>query len=102
MMVYGGEEHRGLYRRADVAELHDSALETELLAELHSDQRRRVSSLSDRYEGDHKATVRVFEGRVVLHLPRDDRSGTVVFLDPAAARNGIEFVDDVRGDRYGS
>jgi hypothetical protein len=39
---------------------------------------------------------------VVVHLPRDADSGTVVVLDPAAARNLIDFVIDLRTDLYDS
>lgn len=100
VVVYDDEEHCDLYRRADIEELHHTELEAELLAEVRADKKRRKSPLSDRYEGEHKATVRVFESRVVLHLPRGGSSGTIVLLDPAAARNLVEFVDDVRGDLY--
>lgn len=100
VIVYDGDSHRDLYRREDVSDLHDSKLETEVLEEIRADRQRRESTLADRYEGDHRATVRVFEARVLLHLPRDDKSGTVVVLDLAAARNLVTFVDDIRGDIY--
>ncbi|SFP07738.1 MULTISPECIES: hypothetical protein [Halolamina] len=98
VIVYDGESHRDLYRREDVGDLHGSELETEVLEEIRAGRQRRESTLADRYEG---ATVRVFEARVSFHFPRDDGSGTVVVLDPAAARNLVTFVDDVRGDIYG-
>lgn len=101
VVIYDGDDHRDLYRRADVSELHGSELEAEVLEEIRADRQRRESTLADRYEGDHRATVRVFDARVLLHLPRDDESGTVVVLDPAAARNLVTFVEDIRGDIYG-
>lgn len=102
VVIYDGDDHRDLYRRGDVRELHGSELEAEVLEEIRADRQRRRSTLAERYEGDHQATVRVFEARVLLHLPRDDESGTIVVLDPAAARNLVTFVNDIRGDIYGN
>jgi hypothetical protein len=101
VVVYDGDDHRDLYRRADVSQLHGSDLETEVLEEIRTDRRRRESDAASVYEGDLRATVRVFDARVVVHLPRDEDAGTVVVLDPAVARNLTEFVADVRADLYG-
>jgi hypothetical protein len=100
VVVYRGADHRDLYRREDVVELHDSALEAEVLADVRSDRQRRESDAADRFEGDLQATVRVFDERVLVHLPRDDTSGTVVLLDLSAASNLVDFLADVRGDIY--
>lgn len=37
---------------------------------------------------------------MIVHLPRDADSGTVVALDPATARNLTDFVADTRADLY--
>jgi len=97
VMIYDGDEHRDLYRRDDVAERHGSELEGELLRDVRSDQRSEEGTDS---EEPLRATVRVFTSRVIVHLPRDSDSGTVVVLDPAAARNLTDFVADVRADLY--
>jgi hypothetical protein len=100
VVVYRGDDHRDLYRREDVAELHGSTLEAEVLADIRSDRRRRETDLADQYEGSLRATVRVFGERVILNLPRDDDSGTVVVLDVSAASDLAAFVADLRGDIY--
>lgn len=100
VVVYDGDEHRDRYRRQDLQELHGSDLEAELLAEIRADERRRESDAAERYEGSLRATVRVFDQRVIVHLPRDSRSGTVVLFDPVVARDLGEFVDDLRADIY--
>jgi hypothetical protein len=100
VVVYRGDEHRDLYRREDVAELHGSSLETEVLEGVRSDNRSRKRDAADRYEGQLRATVRVFDERVLVHLPRDETSGTVVDLDPSAASNLVDFVADIRDDVY--
>lgn len=100
VVVYDGDRHRDLYRREDLSDLHGSELEREVLEDIRSDRQRWNGAGSDQYEGEHRATVRVFDARVVLHLPRDDESGTVIVLDPAAARNLATFVDDIRQDIY--
>jgi len=100
VIVYDGEDHSDLYRRKDVAELHGSDLEAEVLAELRTDERRRTSDHADEHEGQLRAVVRLFDERVIVHLPRNDRTGTVVVLDPVVARNLAEFVADVRRDLY--
>jgi len=101
VLIYEGGEHRDLYRRADVAERHGSELEREVLREVRSEQRHQESPEPDPADEPLRATVRVFDSRVVVHLPRDPDSGTVVVLDPAAARNLTDFVADVRADLYG-
>jgi hypothetical protein len=100
IVVYRGDDHRDLYRREDVADLHDSALESAVLADIRSDRRRHESEATDHYEGSLRATVRVFDRRVIVDLPRSDESGAVVVLDVTAASNLAEFVADIRGDIY--
>jgi len=97
VLIYDGDEHRDLYRREDAAERHGSELEREVLREVQSDQ-HRAGEIAP--EEPLRATVRVFPSRVIVHLPRDPDSGTVVVLDPAAARNLTDFVADVRADLY--
>jgi hypothetical protein len=101
VVVYRDDEHRDLYRREDVVELHGSALEAEVLADIRADHLRRESDAAADYEGELRATVRVFDERVLLTLPRDEQSGTVVILDLEAASDLVEFVADIRGDIYG-
>jgi hypothetical protein len=100
VIVYDGEDHRDLYRRKDDVELHGSDLETEVLAEIRTDGRQRTSDHADEHEGRLRAVVRLFDERVIVHLPRTDRAGTVVVLDPVVARDLAEFVADVRRDLY--
>ncbi|MDH5020326.1 hypothetical protein [Halobacterium rubrum] len=100
VVVYLGDDHRDLYRREDVVELHGSELDAEVLADIRSDKRRRESEAAKAYEGSLRATVRVFDYRVVLNLPRDDESGTVVVLDVSAASDLADFVTDIRADIY--
>lgn len=101
VVIYRGDEHRDLYHRDDVAELHGSDLETTVLREVRSDHRETNQS-TDSDEESLRATVRVSDSRVIVHLPRDADSGTVVVLDPAAARNLTDFVTDLRTDLYDS
>ncbi|WP_075938379.1 DUF7522 family protein [Halosegnis longus] len=100
VIIYDGDDHRDLYRRDDVAELHGSDLEAELLADIRTDQGRRESPAATAREGELTATVRLFKKRVIVHLPRDDASGTVVLLDTVAAGRLATFVEDIRGDIY--
>jgi hypothetical protein len=100
VIVYDGETHRDLYRRSDVTTLHGSELEAEVLAEIRADGHRRTSDAAAEYEGELRATVRVFDERITVHLPRDQRTGTLVLLDPIVARNLTRFVTDVRRDLY--
>lgn len=100
VLIHDGDEHRDLYRRDDVAALHGSDLEREVLREVRSDQNRADGAGGDDPGEPLRATVRVFDSRVIVHLPRDADSGTVVVLDPAAARNLTDFVADVRADLY--
>lgn len=102
VIIYEEDHHRDLYRRDDIADLHDSALEREVLDVIRDDDRRRFTETSTSIEGAHRATVDVFENRVLLHLPRDESSGTLVVLDTTAARNLYEFVEDLRASIYGS
>ncbi|WP_181685409.1 hypothetical protein [Halorhabdus sp. FL145] len=101
IVVYDETRHRDVYRREDVDALHDSALEAEVLADIRADRRRRESPAASEYEGEHRASAHVFDERVILHLPRDMDSGTILILDTAAARNLSEFVADIRDDIYG-
>mgnify|MGYP006274468151 CR=1 len=100
VIVYRGDDHRDLYRREDLDELHGSRLEAEVLADIRSDRQQRETEAADQYEGSLRATVRVFDERVLLNLPRDDDSGTVVVLDVSAASDLADFVADIRGDIY--
>lgn len=100
VVVYEPEDHRDLYRRDDVADLHDSDLERAVLEDARADRVDRENPLADRYEGSHRATVHLFDRRVVLHLPRDRDSGTIVLLDLPAARDLATFVADIRSDLY--
>jgi len=100
IVIYDETRHRDVYRREDVDNLHDSALEAEVLADVRADRRRRESPDAGEYEGQHRASAHVFDERVILHLPRDADSGTILILDTAAARDLAEFVADIRGDIY--
>jgi len=100
VFIYRGDDHRDLYRRDDVAELHGSDLEAVVLREVQSDHREGDDYSADRDEESLRATVRVSASRVTVHLPRDADSGTVVVLDPSAARNLTDFVADLRADLY--
>lgn len=101
VVVYDGDKHRDLYRHEDLRDLHGSELEREVLSEVRADEHRRTTEAADEYEGDLRATVRVFDERVIVHLPRDDETGTVVVMDPVVARDLADFVADVRGALYG-
>jgi hypothetical protein len=101
VVVYDADGHRDLYRREDVAELHGSGLEAAVVEDVRADRRARGGRLAEHHEGVHRATTHVFDERVVVHLPRDDRSGTVVVLDASAASDLAAFVGDLRGDLYG-
>jgi len=101
VIVYDAEGHRDLYRHDDLRDLHGSDLEAEVVSEVRSDERRRETAAAAEYEGELRASVRVFDRRVIVHLPRDAETGTVVVLDPVVARNLAEFVSDVRADLYG-
>lgn len=96
VFVYRGDDHRDLYRRDDVATLHSSELEAAVLRAVRSDAADDAASFAE----PPRATVRVFDARVIVHLPRDRDSGTVVALAPAAARNLTDFVADIRADLY--
>lgn len=100
VIVYDENRHRDLFRREDGHSLHDSSLERAVLEDIRADSPIRESADGGGREGRHLATVRLFEGRVLLHLPRDDTSGTLVMLDRAAASNLDEFVRDIRNDIY--
>jgi len=100
VFVYRGDDHRDLYRREDVAALHGSTLEATVIREARSELRRDDDPPADGTGESPRATVRVFDARVIVHLPRDADSGAVVVLDPAAARNLTDFVTDVRADLY--
>jgi len=99
VFIHRGDEHRDLYRREDVAELHASDLEAMVLREVQSDLREDGQSPDSDAES-LRATVRVYDSRVIVYLPRDADSGTVVMLDPTAARNLTDFVADLRADLY--
>lgn len=99
VFIYHGDDHRDLYRREDVAELHGSALEAVVLREVRSDHRAEDQPPDSNWESV-RATVRVFDSYVIVHLPRDADSGTVVVLDATAARNLTDFVSDLRADLY--
>lgn len=101
VVVYDADGHRDLYRRDDVADLHGSGLEAAVVEDVRADRRARGGRLAEHHEGVHRATTYVFDERVVVHLPRDDRSGTVLVLDVAAAADLASFVADLRADLYG-
>jgi len=49
--------------------------------------------------GDREVAAAV-RTTVLMHLPRDGDSGTVVAFDPGVARRLGEFVADIRADLY--
>ena len=100
IVVYDETRHRDIYRREDVDDLHDSDLEADVLADIRADRRRRESPDANEYEGEHRASAHVFEERVILYLPRDADSGTILILDTPAARDLTDFVADMRSDIY--
>lgn len=102
VVIYRGDDHRDLYRRDDVADLHESGVEATILREVRSDHGEGDTDPADGDGEPLRATVRVFPSRVIVHLPRDADSGTVVVLDPTAARNLTDFVADLRADLYDS
>lgn len=100
VLIYGADDHRDLYRRADVAPLHESPLEDIVLEWVRSEPRRAAEESAAEQQGELRATVRLFEHRVVLHLPRDAESGTILVLDVPAAQQLATFVSDLRADLY--
>lgn len=100
VLIYDGDDHRDLYRREDVTEYHGSELERTVLRGFRSDGDRGEGTEPGGTGERPQATVRVFASRVILHLPWDAEAGTVVVLDPSAARNLTDFVADVRADLY--
>lgn len=100
IIVYDETRHSDVYRRDDIDVLHDSDLETEVLNDVRKDRRLRESPEASVYEGAHRASAHVFDERVILHLPRDEETGTILILDTTAARNLAEFVADIRSDIY--
>ena len=87
LVIYDGDARRDLYRRPDL-----QGADPEL------DIRRGAQPAAT--GPDHRATVRVSDSRVVVQLPRDESSGTVLVLDPSAARNLVDFVADAREAIY--
>lgn len=102
VFVYRGDDHRDRYRREDVRALHGSSMEATVIRAARSELRGDDDSPADDTGDSLRATVRVFDTRVIVHLPRDADSGAVVVLDPAAARNLTDFVTDARTDLYGA
>ncbi|WP_135665683.1 hypothetical protein [Halorhabdus rudnickae] len=100
IVVYDETRHRDIYRREDIDALHDSDLEKEVLEDVRADRRQRESAEASKHEGEHRASAHVFDERVILHLPRDGETGTILILDTTAARNLTEFVADIRSDIY--
>jgi hypothetical protein len=101
VVVYNAGQHRDLYRRADVADLHGSDLEATIVDEFRAEPRSERGANALGHQGELRATVRLYDGRAVLHLPRDEESGTLVVLDTAAAADLAGFVADLRADLYG-
>lgn len=100
--VYGPETYRELYVREDVRAAHEAYDTHERMAErFRAEASERDEEEWAFMDGTLGATVRVFTEAVVLHLPRDERHGTVVSLDPAAAGALVDFVAECRADLYG-
>lgn len=102
VLLYDADDHRDLYRREDVAALHDSPLEHAVIDTFRTEPGTEQAAEGFGVQGDLQASVRLFEKRAVLHLPRDETSGTIVVLDSTAAANLAEFVADLRADLYGA
>lgn len=101
VIIYDEDAHRDLYRRKDVESLHGSPLEETVLEWFRSEARGSTSAKPAVPDGQLRASVRLLEHRVVLHLPRDPESGTIIVLDVPAAQQLASFVADLRADLYG-
>lgn len=100
VIIYDGDRHRDLYRREDLADLHDSELEDHVLDTFRVEPANDQPAQAFGVQGDLRAIVRLFDSRAILHLPRDDDSGTIVALDVNAAADLASFVADLRADLY--
>ncbi|MFB6161099.1 MAG: hypothetical protein ABEJ61_07980 [Haloferacaceae archaeon] len=89
---YDAEGFEVLHARDDVGTRYEPVEVADAI------ERHRASETVDRRHesvlraGAHGATLRVYEEAVVVHLPRTDRYGAVVSLDPGAAANCLSFV----------
>lgn len=99
-LIYDAENHRDLYRRDDIVALHDAALEAAVLDWFRSEPRPDSEAPAVEQQDDVRATVRLFERRVVLHLSWDAESGTIIVPDIPAAPQHSAFVADLRADLY--
>lgn len=91
-----GSDWRIEYIRDDVREGYGDASIDDIADDLVLDvlASPRQESL---YElGDLHATVRLFENGVVVHVPTDDRSGSLVSLDAGGDYTGRDIVGVVR------
>lgn len=101
VLIYDGDEHRDLYRRDDVADLHDTELEQAVIERFRAEPPTDQSEPAFGVQGHLQASVELFTRRAILHLPRDDTSGTILVLDIDAAAALATFVEDLRADLYG-
>ncbi|MFC3477643.1 DUF7522 family protein [Halobacterium litoreum] len=98
---YHEDDYRFLYEREDAGWGPSETADVERFvdqfrhAELDEVERTHLLNV-----GNHHATVRLYDGAVVIHFPQGEGVGTLVSLDPEAASDLATFVSSCLGHLY--
>lgn len=85
------------YVREDVQAQHSTDEIEEVVEDLRWQAFKKEQAESQYDIGELECSIRVFDQGLVMNFPERDRAaGTVVTLDPEAARQLVGFVEDVQ------
>ncbi|PSQ58088.1 hypothetical protein BRD18_06525 [Halobacteriales archaeon SW_7_71_33] len=90
---YDGEEYELLYLRDDLQSQYTPAEIGAIAEELRREHEGLTASETSYRLGELNCSIVTYDEGVVMQFPHDESTGTLVTLDPEAARQLVGFVD---------
>ena len=91
---YSADDYEIVQLRDDVREQYSDDEIGEIVEELRWESFAKPTQERQYRLGGLTCSIQTFEDGVVMHFPYDDQHGTLVSLDPGAARQLMQFIDD--------
>jgi hypothetical protein len=91
---YSEDEYEVVHLRDDLRQQYTDEEIQAIVEDLRWESFTKSSQEGQFHLGGLKCSIQAFEEGVVMHFPYDDQHGTLVSLDPGAARDLMQFIDD--------
>ena len=91
---YSADDYEIVYLRDDVRDRYSDADIKEIVKNLRWESFAKSTHEGQYHLGSLNCSIQAFVEGVVMQFPYDDKHGTLITLDPGAARQLVAFIDD--------